>query len=81
MSEALSVSTAFTPAPFVVVRKRMASRSDGRPGTKNDNSYAGGSLKRVFIFEANKDYGRDYGRTHPFIGCVSVRPFSPSPPG
>jgi hypothetical protein len=95
MNEPRSVPISANPAPFVgsLVGKRMASFSDGRPGTNNGRSCPGvvfldapeqqnrRSCPGGFLFKKEQDDGRDSGRTHPFIGCVSVRPFSPSPPG
>jgi hypothetical protein len=73
MSEAWSVSTAFTPALFVVVRKRMASRSDGRPGTKNENSYPRGVIEKGFYFRSQQGLWTGLWTDTPFYR-VCVRP-------
>jgi hypothetical protein len=46
-----------------------SNRSDA-PEQTNERSYPWG--------QRSKDDGRDFGRTHPYIGCASVRPFCPS---
>src|SRR5689334_22275300 len=60
--------------PFVVlISQKDTRRLDGRPGTNKWKKLG------LLFSKRTKDDGRGSGRTHPYIGCASVRPFSPFP--